>query len=238
MNVKSQTNEALFPLVSSQYSRLPKSKDWMHRPPLLVLIDFLFVLFSANNNNKISHSSLRSIHSRTMAASTNNNNNQISIVRVEWHDDNTTTTDDNLMLSQRQQQQQLLRQGVKELFQLYFDELYTMNCDLGFQGFQSELTNLPGKYDFNQRGGLFAAIQGQGQEPTISSTQDVVGCIALRPMEQTDTCGEVKRMYIRNSVRRNGIGHLLAATIIDHAWENGYTELKLDSLERLVRTVQ
>jgi len=92
---------------------------------------------------------------------------------------------------------------------------------------------LPGKYDFNQRGGLFAAIQGQGQEPTIASTQDVVGCIALRPMEQTDTCGEVKRMYIRNSVRRNGIGHLLAATIIDHAWENGYTELKLDSLERL-----
>ena len=83
-----------------------------------------------------------------MAASTNNNNNQISIVRVEWHNDNTTTTDDDVMLSRKQQQ--ILRQGVKELFQLYFDELYTMNCDLGFQGFQSELTNLPGKYDFNQ----------------------------------------------------------------------------------------
>ena len=171
-----------------------------------------------------------------MAASTNNNNNQISIVRVEWHNDNTTTTDDDVMLSRKQQQ--ILRQGVKELFQLYFDELYTMNCDLGFQGFQSELTNLPGKYDFNQRGGLFVAIQGQGQEPTIASTQDVVGCIALRPMEHTNTCGEVKRMYIRNSVRRNGIGHWLATTIIHHAWENGYTELKLDSLERLVRTIK
>ena len=41
-----------------------------------------------------------------------------------------------------------LSEGVTELFQLYFKELYELGCDLGFQGFQSEWTDLPGKYDF------------------------------------------------------------------------------------------
>lgn len=123
----------------------------------------------------------------------------------------------------------LLRKGVTELFKLYFDELYRLGCDLGFQGFQSEWADLPGKYDFTKKGGLFVAVDNNG---SLSDSAQVVGCIALRPLE--DECGEVKRMFIRDSHRRKGIGNQLAESIIYHAWQQGYREIKLDSLERLV----
>jgi GNAT superfamily N-acetyltransferase len=122
----------------------------------------------------------------------------------------------------------VLREGVAQLFKLYFDELYNMGCDLGFQGFQSEWEDLPGKYDFKKKGGLFVAVNG----PEIKSADQVVGCIALRPLE--GNCGEVKRMFIRATSRRNGVGNLLAKAVISHAWVEGYSEIKLDSLERLV----
>ena len=38
----------------------------------------------------------------------------------------------------------ILREGVTELFQLYFEELLKLGCDLGFQSFQNEWVDLPG----------------------------------------------------------------------------------------------
>ena len=135
----------------------------------------------------------------------------------------------------------ILREGVAELFKLYFEELYDLGCDLGFQGFKSEWTDLPGKYDFKKRGGLFVAIEksakeGSNSDVALQSSQ-IVGCIAIRPL--TDRCGEVKRMYIRKAYRRNGLGKKLALAIIEHAWsdECNYDEIKLDSLERLAQAV-
>ena len=133
---------------------------------------------------------------------------------------------------------QALKEGVTELFKAYFDELYELGCDLGFQGFQNEWLDLPGKYDFDKRGGLYVAVAINASsseaecEQLKMESKHVVGCIAIRPLE--GDCGEVKRMYIRKSHRRNGIGKKLAETIMDHAWNNlNYKELKLDSLERL-----
>lgn len=108
-----------------------------------------------------------------------------------------------------------------------------------FKGFQSEWTDLPGKYDFEKKGGLFVAV-----DSTVESTlyglemtkEQVIGCIAIRPIDEN--CGEVKRMFIRKSHRRAGIGKLLAKTIIQHAWDCGYSEIKLDSLERLYAAVK
>lgn len=55
----------------------------------------------------------------------------------------------------------ILQKGVIQLFQLYYEELYNVyNCDLGFQGFQNEWIELPGKYDCNIGGGLFVAVIG------------------------------------------------------------------------------
>ena len=95
--------------------------------------------------------------------------------------------------------------------------------------------DLPGKYSFENRGGLFvAAIEDENKD--VSKVDQIIGCIAIRPLEES--CGEVKRMYIRKDYRRFGIGSMLAKSIISHAWEMGYTEIKLDSLERLVGAVK
>jgi GNAT superfamily N-acetyltransferase len=177
----------------------------------------------------------------------NNNNHTIQIVRV------TCQSEEHF----------LLRQGVQELFQLYFEELRQVGCDLDFQGFQSEWTDLPGKYDFTKRGGLFVALdvaasnnkEGNNNHPVnhhkeentvissssmdhndrITSVLQVVGCVALRPLDESNNSCEVKRMYIRESHRRLGIGNLLAKAVIDHSWDQGYDVIQLDSLERLVR---
>jgi len=167
-----------------------------------------------------------------------------------------------------------LQSGVADLFKLYFEELYELGCDLGFQGFQSEWADLPGKYDFQKRGGLFVAVainlpSAPIQSEDVKSREDgdddflfvspgsdlpevcgttlgggltdslqVVGCIAIRPL--TETCGEVKRMYIRKSHRRCGVGKLLANAIVEQAWgeQCKFEEIKLDSLERLVGAVK
>jgi len=167
-----------------------------------------------------------------------------------------------------------LQSGVADLFKLYFEELYELGCDLGFQGFQSEWADLPGKYDFEKRGGLFVAVAIQPPSAPIQSEEvksgedsddgvlfvspgsdlpevcgttlgggltdalQVVGCIAIRPL--TETCGEVKRMYIRKSHRRCGVGKLLANAIVKQAWgeQCKFEEIKLDSLERLVGAVK
>ena len=41
----------------------------------------------------------------------------------------------------------VLREGITDLFKLYFDELFELGCDLGFQGFQNEWIDLPGKLE-------------------------------------------------------------------------------------------
>jgi len=126
----------------------------------------------------------------------------------------------------------LLKQGVAELFQLYFDELLKLGCDLGMlQGFQSEWDNLPGKYDFLSRGGLFVVITAS-TTASLSSTDEIVGCIALRPLE--GCCGEIRRLFLRQEYRRQGIGKQMTQAIVEHAWKEGYQGIKLESFGRLV----
>lgn len=67
----------------------------------------------------------------------------------------------------------------------------------------------------------------------LTEKEQIVGCICLRPMPDPQ-CGELKRMYVRKTHRKKGVGKLLANEIINYAWEVcQYDELKLDSLERL-----
>ena len=144
----------------------------------------------------------------------------------------TSLDNDNVVIVQvkcDETESAIYREGITQLFKLYFDELYSLGCDLGFQGFHSEWVDLPGKYDFHKRGGLFVAVVGH---ENLKSAEQIVGCIALRPLEEN--CGEVKRMFIRKASRRSGVGNKLANAVISHAWDQGYSEIKLDTLARLV----
>jgi GNAT superfamily N-acetyltransferase len=106
---------------------------------------------------------------------------------------------------------------VRGLFQEYARDL---GVDLCFQGFASELTQLPGLYG-EPRGRLLLA--------RVSA--EAVGCVALRPLEET-VC-EMKRLYIRPAFRRQGIGRELAQRAIDEARVIGYTIVRLDTLRQM-----
>ena len=99
-----------------------------------------------------------------------------------------------------------------------------LGVDLCFQGFAAELATLPGAYA-PPTGRLLLA----GAPPTDA------GCIALRPLEGAGngSIGEVKRLYVRAAARGVGIGFALVDTLLTHAREIGYRELKLDTLPQM-----
>src|ERR1700687_2794524 len=102
---------------------------------------------------------------------------------------------------------------VRELFREYQQSL---GVDLGFQGFEQELASLPGNYA-PPRGRLLIVRDGD----------EAAGCVALRPLGD-DLC-EMKRLYLRPSLRGKGAGRALATRVIDEARAIGYRTMRLDT---------
>ena len=102
----------------------------------------------------------------------------------------------------------------RELFVEYSESL---EVDLCFQDFAGELAKLPGEYA-RPAGRLMLVFEGQ----------DAVGCGALRPID--DAVCEMKRVYLRPSVRGKGAGRMLIAELIEIARELGYQRMRLDTL--------
>lgn len=106
--------------------------------------------------------------------------------------------------------------AVAALFQAYEASL---DVDLGYQDFATELAALPGKYA-PPTGALLLARDANGQP---------LGCVALRPMTEPRRC-EMKRLYVAPAGRGTGLGRSLMLAIIDAAKAVGYRELWLDTL--------
>lgn len=110
---------------------------------------------------------------------------------------------------------------VKELFREYEASL---GVDLCFQGFDSELASLPGAYA-PPRGRLLIALDDG----------DGAGCVALRPLGD-DLC-EMKRLYLRPTLRGTGAGRTLATRVIDEARAIGYRTMRLDTLPMMKEAI-
>jgi ribosomal protein S18 acetylase RimI-like enzyme len=82
-----------------------------------------------------------------------------------------------------------------------------------FNDIEAELAALPGGYD-----ALLVARDGEG----------VVGCVALRPLE--DGACEMKRLYVRPAGRGWGAGRALVEAIVEEARQLGYRTMRLDTL--------
>jgi len=95
-----------------------------------------------------------------------------------------------------------------------------LNVDLCFQGFQKELSDLPGDYG-PPDGSLLLAMEGQ----------QAFGCGALRKL-YADTC-EMKRLYLKSAYRGSGIGKALVRKLIEEARHKGYAAILLDTLDNL-----
>ena len=105
-------------------------------------------------------------------------------------------------------------ESVRTLFQEYQASL---GIDVCFQDFAQELADLPGAYA-PPGGRLYLALQAR--EPAA--------CAALRPLGEK-TC-EMKRLYVRPSHRRRGIGRMLAQRALADARAIGYERVVLDTL--------
>jgi GNAT superfamily N-acetyltransferase len=102
---------------------------------------------------------------------------------------------------------------VRALLRAYADSL---PISLAFQHFEDELEALPGDYG-PPRGALLVARSGD----------TVVGCVALRPLDE-HAC-EMKRLFVSPSRRGTGLGRRLGEAIVARARELGYARMRLDT---------
>ena len=106
---------------------------------------------------------------------------------------------------------------VRNLFAEYADSL---GFDLEFQEFSRELATLPGQY-----------ASPQGCILLAKDSDQVMGCVALRPLE--DGICEMKRLYVVPGFRGRGIGRDLAQMVVNEARERGYIKMRLDTIESM-----
>jgi GNAT superfamily N-acetyltransferase len=66
----------------------------------------------------------------------------------------------------------------------------------------------------------------------------VVGCIALRGLENLEKSGEVKRLYVKPEYRGQGIAERLLAALETYARESGYQAIYLDSKDDLKTAIR
>ena len=104
---------------------------------------------------------------------------------------------------------------------LFLEYQQWLNFSLCFQGFDRELAELPGKY------------APPGGRLYLAQVDDhIAGCIALRPLDEDGLC-EMKRLFVKEKFRGNGIGKLLSEKIISDARAIGYKTMRLDTLQRM-----
>jgi ribosomal protein S18 acetylase RimI-like enzyme len=99
---------------------------------------------------------------------------------------------------------------VRELFREYGDSL---DVDLCFQGFETELAELPWEY-------VVLLVGHVGGEPA--------GCVGVRPLD--DGACELKRLYVRPAARGTGLGRQLTEAAIEAARVRGFRSMRLDTL--------
>lgn len=103
---------------------------------------------------------------------------------------------------------------------LFVEYSRSLNLDLGFQNFETELTELPKRYG-GPNGDLILAYVGH----------QLAGGIAVHQF--APKIAEMKRLYVKTPFRSLGIGHELVARIMASAQSLGYETIRLDTIPKM-----
>jgi len=106
--------------------------------------------------------------------------------------------------------------------ELFLEYAQTLGFSLCFQSFDNELATLPGHYAPPDGRLLLAECDGQ-----------LAGCVALHKLE--DGICEMKRLYLRPQFRGKGLGRSLVDRIIAEARQIGYSRMRLDTVEPVMK---
>jgi len=86
---------------------------------------------------------------------------------------------------------------------------------------ERERTRLPGDYGPPNGALLLAYVD-----------DEIAGCVALRALEP-GIC-EMKRLWVRGTYRRDGVGRALALALIERATRRGYRRMRLDTMAQMI----
>ena len=98
----------------------------------------------------------------------------------------------------------------------------SLNIDLSFQDFETELAKLPLGYAPPEGCLLLAQVD-----------ESAAGCIALKKLDK-GIC-EMNRLSVAPEFRQLGIGKILAEAVIDEARKLGYKQMRLDTLAPMIK---
>jgi ribosomal protein S18 acetylase RimI-like enzyme len=111
---------------------------------------------------------------------------------------------------------------IKKMFRQYFAWITDDNkINMSYQGIESELDSLPGKFSPPEGCLLIAEVDGNPE-----------GCVALRSFEP-GIC-EMKRLFVKPECRSKGVGMALAKRVITEAKKRGYHKMLLDTGDFMV----
>jgi putative acetyltransferase len=106
--------------------------------------------------------------------------------------------------------------------ELFLEYAQSLGFSLCFQNFDKELAGLPGDYAPPEGRLLLAEYENQ-----------LAACVALHKLEP-GIC-EMKRLYLRPQFRGKGLGRALAERIIAEARMIGYSRMRLDTVEPVMK---
>lgn len=109
-----------------------------------------------------------------------------------------------------------------DLFKEYADQIDT---DLSFQKFEEELANIEHQYS-----------KPWGTLYLIHQEEELVGCFAIRKFEST-IC-ELKRMYLKETVRGSGLGKTMLHKSFEAARSMQYQMMRLDTLPTMKSAIE
>jgi carbonic anhydrase len=99
-----------------------------------------------------------------------------------------------------------------------------LNIDLGFQHFEEELQNLKAMYTAPY-GGIILCKYGE----------EFIACVGIRKIDSTTA--ELKRMYVKPSFQKQGIGKAMLERAEALAKALNYTRIRLDTLNYMVPAI-